>query len=395
VLLSLTLKLLGESCSLRKANVVIAMSSIRIQNTTVVIEWDVDNTTRSLATPDPINSTIQFTLRLDAPTTKGQCGALFEVMVPVRFKDKGKHASIYLRLSPLFISFFDFTIKAEPSDDIKTTFSNAVTCLDLTLEKHIAFLAPRYVQMPVTAARPRSGAVLDALRELSCAPRMRIYVSEEVITTAQLTLIQDAVSQRTLEPLSGPDTDISRMFDGLGGKSVHLSLPQTVPALPTYDDAAALPPPAPPLERKRPRSDSDNGDDGDSDKDRSRLWTKVLRLESIMMTYVEKPRAQVNVGMEELRTENTQLRERVACLEHKVLTLQNKNEELERDIAILEQANKCRDEEEDTQLISISEGLESLESRVDWIERGKDDEAFADKLKGVIFDELAARVAGG
>ncbi|EWZ79053.1 hypothetical protein FOWG_16771 [Fusarium oxysporum f. sp. lycopersici MN25] len=371
------------------------MSSIRIQNTTAVIEWDVDNTTRSLATPDPINSTIQFTLRLDAPTTKGQRGALFDVMVPVRFKDKGKHASIYLRLSPLFISSFAFTIKAEPSDDIKTTFSNAVTCLDFTLEKPIAFLAPRYVQMPVTAARLRSGAVLDALRELSCARRMRIYVSEEVITTAQLTLIQDAVSQRTLEPLSGPDTDISRMFDGLGGKSVHLSLPQTVPALPTYDDAVALPPPAPPLERKRPRSDSDNDGDGDSDKGSSRLWTKVLRLESIMMTYVEKPRAQVNVGVEELRTENTQLRERVACLEDKVLTLQNKNEELERDMAILEQANKGRDEEEDAQLISISEGLESLESRVDWIERGKDDEAFADKLKGVIFDELAARVAGG
>ncbi|EXK77749.1 hypothetical protein FOQG_17548 [Fusarium oxysporum f. sp. raphani 54005] len=369
------------------------MSSIRIQNTTAVIEWDVDDTTRSLATPDPINSTIQFTLRLDAPTTKGQRGALFEVMVPVRFKDRGKHASIYLRLSPLFISSFAFTIKTEPSDDIKTTFSNAVTCLDLTLEKPIAFLAPRYVQMPVTAARLRSGAVLDALRELSRARRMRIYVSEEVITAAQLTLIQDAISQRTLEPLSGPDTDISRMFGGLGGKPVHLSLPETVPALPTYDDAAALPPPAPPLERKRPRSDSDN--DGDGDKGSSRLWTKVLQLESIIMTYVEKPRAQVNVGVEELRTENTQLRERVACLEDKVLTLQNKNEELERDMAILEQANKGRDEEEDTQLISISEDIESLASRVDWIERGKDDEAFADKIKGVIFDELAARVAGG
>jgi hypothetical protein len=64
-------------------------------------------------------------------------------------------------------------------------------------------------------------------------------------------------------------------------------------------------------------------------------------------------------------------------------------------MAILEQANKGRDEEEDTQLISISEDIESLASRVDWIERGRDDEAFADEIKGVIFDELAARVAGG
>jgi hypothetical protein len=309
-------------------------------------------------------------------------------MVPVRFKEKGKHPSIYLRLSPLFVSSFAFTIKTEPSDDIKTTFSNAVTCLDFTLEEHIAFLAPSYVQMPVTAARLRSGTVLDALRELSRALRIRIYVSEEVITVAQLTLIQDAISQRTLEPLFGPDIDVSRMFDGLGGKPVHLSLPQTVPALPTYDDATALPPPTPPLERKRPRSDSDNDGDG-------RLWTKVLQLESIIMTYVGKPRAQVDVEVEELRTENTQLRERVACLEGKVLTLQDKNEELEHNMAILERANNRRDDEEDTQLISISDNLESLENRVDYIERGKDDEAFADKIKGDILGELAARVAGG
>jgi hypothetical protein len=346
------------------------MSSIRIQNTTAVIEWDVDGTTRSLATPDPDNSTIRFTLRLDAPTTKGQRGALFEVMVPVRFKEKGKHPLIYLRLSPLFVSSFAFTIKTEPSDDIKTTFSNAVTCLDFTLKEHIAFLAPRYVQMPVTAARHRSGIVLDKLRELSRALRMRIYVSEEVITAAQLTLIQDAISQRTLKPLFGPDIDVSRMFDGLGGRSVRLSLPQTVPALPTYDDATALPPPANPLERKRRRSDSDNDGDG-------RLWTKVLQLESIIMT------------------ENTQLRERIACLEGKVLTLQGKNEELEDKMAILERANNRRDDEEDTQLISMSDDIESLGKRVDFIERGKDDEAFADMIKGDIFGELAARVAGG
>jgi hypothetical protein len=199
---------------------------------------------------------------------------------------------------------------------------------------------------------------------------MRIYISEEVITAAQLTLIQDAISQRTLKPLFGPDIDVLRTFDGLGGKSVRLSLPQTVPALPTYDDATALPPPANPPERKRRRSDSDNDGDG-------QLWTKVLQLESIIMT------------------ENTQLRERIACLEGKVLTLQGKNEELEDKMAILERANNRRDDEEDTQLICMSDDIESLGKRVDFIERGKDDEAFADMIKGDIFGELAARVAGG
>jgi hypothetical protein len=62
-------------------------------------------------------------------------------------------------------------------------------------------------------------------------------------------------------------------------------------------------------------------------------------------------------------------------------------------MASLEQAYKDRDDGEDAQLISIRDEIESLQSRADWIERGKDDDAFAAKLRRDLFAELAARFA--
>jgi hypothetical protein len=230
----------GESFTVDNADMVASSAmpgQIHIEKTTATIEWEDDNdTTHSLATPDPVNSPIQFTLRLDSIPTQGKRGALFEVMVPVRLKGEKKVASIYLRLSPLIISSFTFTTKAKSSDLVKTTFDSAVTCLDFQLKKTIAVLAPTYVQTPVTPVRPLSGKVLDALRELSRALSMRIYIRDESITASQLSLIRDAILQRTLDPLSGPDYDVSRMFGGTGAEPVNLSL-----SPPSYDAAVALP----------------------------------------------------------------------------------------------------------------------------------------------------------
>ncbi|KAM0361962.1 hypothetical protein ACHAO7_011853 [Fusarium culmorum] len=366
-------------------------NQIRIENTTAAIEWEVGDTTHSLATPDPTNKTIHFKLRLDSTPNQGQRRALLEVKVPVRFKDKGPEASIYLRLNPLFITSFTFTTKTEPSDPIKTTFNSAIICLDFQLEKTIDVLAPTFVKMPVTAVRGRSGVVLDALRELSCSHSMRIYIRDDSITASHLSLLKDAISQRTLQPLSGPDYDIRRMFSGAGAQVVDLSYS---PPPPSYDDAAAPPLPAAPLyERKRPRQDSDGDRNGSSQQ----MSTRLSRLESTMTAYFEKLRTESeNAALaDELRTENTGLRERVALLENNYENLQKKCDNLERDMASLEQAYKDRDDEEDTELISIRDDIDTLEHKTNWIERGKDDETFAAKIKKEVLDELAALISGG
>jgi phage shock protein A len=80
------------------------------------------------------------------------------------------------------------------------------------------------------------------------------------------------------------------------------------------------------------------------------------------MAKVGKPRAEAeNVELvAELKTENDHLRKRVAGLEGRLSTLENKYETLGREMGNLEQAHRDRDDEEDTQLLSMREDIESL-----------------------------------
>ncbi|KAJ4003659.1 hypothetical protein NW752_011082 [Fusarium irregulare] len=390
-------------------------SCVDLEQTTAALEWQWEGSARFLAVPDPSNTAIRFTIRLDTETGNR---AVFEVMVPIKFKDQGSASAIYLRISPLFISSFDFSTQTNPSDALKKTFNCSTTCLNFQLDKPIAVLVPKYVTEPVTAARVRSGKILDSLRELSQVKALRIYIRDALLSLDQLVFIRDCISQRKLEPFSGPDYDISRMYSGGGAKATALAPP--VP--PSYEKAASLAPPVPPpYERKRSRQDSDP-----PPNNLSVIWNKLRKLESMMAgaqepTEIEKPQLELPDQVEKappmhqadltenLNAENAQLRDQVMRLENKMLALQEKyeslekkherlekeHESLERDMLVLQETQNNANEQEDTTIIAMQDDIKALGDRTDYIERGKDDEDFAKKIKEDIFHELAARVACG
>lgn len=390
-------------------------SCIDLEQTTAALEWQWDGSARSLTVPDPSNTAIRFTIRLDTETSNR---AVFELMVPIKFKDQGSASAIYLRISPLFISSFDFSTQTNPSDALKKTFNCSTTCLDFQLDKPIAVLVPNYVKEPVIAARVRSGKILDSLRELSQVTALRIYIRDALLSLDQLVSIRDCISQRKLEPFSGPDYDISRMYSGGGAKATVLAPP--VP--PSYEKAASLAPPVPPpYERKRSRQDSDP-----PPNNLSVIWNKLRKLESMMAgaqepTEIMKPQLEFPDEVEKappmhqadltqkLSAENAQLRDQVMRLENKMLaleekyeslekkheSLEKKHESLERDMIGLQDTQNNADEQEEATIIAMQEDIKALGDRTDYIERGKDDEDFAKKIKEDIFHELAARVACG
>ncbi|KAF4953812.1 hypothetical protein FSARC_12311 [Fusarium sarcochroum] len=381
-------------------------SCINLEQTTAAIEWQWNGATRTLVIPDPTNSTIRFTARLDIT----QHRALFEIVIPIRFKDKGTASAIYLRMSPLFINSFDFSTKTEPPETLKTTFDSVTTSLDLQLTKTVAVLVPIYVKEPVSAARPRSGKVLDSLCELSRVTALRVYIRDSLLSDDQLRSIRDEVHQRNLEPFSGPDYDISRMFAGNGAKATVLA----PVAPPSYEKSTSLQP-APSYERKRPRQNTIEGPKYNVDE----MWKRLCMLESTIAE-IREPRAESTKPRDEkqelrdpqaqaenaepvdqsqmvqkLSAENSQLRDRVSCLESKLAALVDKHESLEREIAGLRDSQDATNYEEDAAVISIREDIKALEDRADYIERGKDDDDFAKKLKEEVFHELAARVSAG
>ncbi|KAF4957190.1 hypothetical protein FGADI_3255 [Fusarium gaditjirri] len=373
-------------------------SCIDIEQTAAVVEWEWEGATRSLATPDPDNVPIRFTIHIDS--THDQHRAHFEIVIPVKFKDKPSSAAVFLRISPLFITRFRFSTNIKPSDSMKHRFDSA-TCLEFELSNTIAVLVPSYVKEPVLASRPRSGKVLDSLYELSHVTAFRIYIQESLLSLVQLDSISDRVTNGQLEPFSGPEYDISRMFSGSGAKATKLAPPRP----PSYEKATCSQPlSAPSYQRKRPRQDSPQG------PDISQVWDKLQKLESMFHDKVGELTAEnaklrdQKPKLEESQAETTQspdqsqvvieLRAENARLREEVERLKNRQEDLEAEVASLQAAQRSEKDTEEVAIIEIRDDIESLERRLSWIENGKD-EYMIKQIKQEVFDELATRVLGG
>ncbi|KAH7224039.1 hypothetical protein BKA60DRAFT_450919 [Fusarium oxysporum] len=381
-----------------------ALSSLGIRSifavSAAIVEWEWEGATRCLATPDPDNVSIRFTIHIDSTHDKHR--AHFEIIIPVKFKDKPSSAAVLLRISPLFITCFRFSTNIDPSDSIKKQRFDSAACLEFELGNTVAVLVPSYVKEPISASRPRSGKVLDSLYELSRVTTLRIYIQDSLLSLDQLSSISDRVTKGQLEPFSGPEYDISRMFSGSGAKATKLAPPKP----PSYEKAtSSQPPSAPSYQRKRPRQDSPQGPESIS-----QVWDKLQKLESLFHSKVGELTAEnaklrdQKLKPDESQAETTQptdqsqviieLRAENARLREEVERLKNRQEDLEAEVASLQTAQRSEKDTEEVAIIEIRDDIESLERRLSWVENGKD-EYFMKQIKQEIFDELATRVLGG
>ncbi|KAF5982435.1 hypothetical protein FCOIX_3734 [Fusarium coicis] len=357
-------------------------SCVDIEQTPAVVEWEWEGATRSLATPDPDNVPIRFTIHIDS--THDIHRAHFEIVVPVKFKDKPSSAAVFLRISPLFITCFRFSTNIDALDSLKKQRISSATCLEFELRNSIAVLIPNYAKEPVSAARPRSGKVLDSLYELSQVTALRIYIQDSLLSLDQLNSISDRATKGQLEPFSGPEYDISRMFSGSGAKATKLAPPKP----PSYEKAtSSQPPSAPSYQRKRPRQDSPQAPGSISQVGELTAENAKLRDQK---PKPDEPQAETTQSADqsqvvtELRAENAQLREEVE-------RLKKRQEDLEAEVASLQNAQRSEKDTEEVTIIEIRDDIESLERRLSWVENGKD-EYLMKQIKQEIFDELATRV---
>jgi hypothetical protein len=371
-------------------------SCIDLEQVTAVVEWQWEGVTRLLSAPDPENVAIRFTLQLEPTERDSQHRAHFEVVIPIRFKDKPAGAAVYLRINPASITSFGFTTPTDAPDVVNQLF-DTITCLDFQLNDAITLIVPSGVKEPITASRARSGRILDSLSELTQVTALRVYIQNSQLSTGDLQAISNRIEQRQLEPFSGPDYDISRMFSGEGGKVTTLAPLKP----PSYEKATSLQPPnAPSRGRKRPRTDTHEGP-----VDLTQIWDKLNKLESIVREVQElkaenaklrdlKQPLTEHVQQEdmsqvvlELRAENAQLRDQVTLLE-------KKHEDLEAHVASLQTAQVSQDDADEAASIELREDITVLGHRVDFIEGYRDDDLIT-RIKEEVFDEIAKRIIGG
>lgn len=361
-----------------------ATSSIELDGVTAVIEYQYDGATRFLTRPDPEHASILFTLHVEATC------ALFDIVIPIRYKDKTSSKSMNIRISPPSITSLGYSTKTTLPDAITPIIPSA-TCLELQLVEAITILVPSFIKEPVAAARARSGKILDSLYELSHATDLRIYIPDSALSVDQLKSISTAIEKQQLQPFSGPDYDISRMFSGSGAKVTTLAAPlppsynkvaSVQPSAPLYNVSATFDPPST-RSRKRKLSQEVLAD-------ADAIWNKLQKLEAM----INHRTAQDDQARDQSLLIQV-LRDEIALLREQLASCQKKCADLEVEVAGLRETQANADDTEAVELADMREDIKTLENRLDFVERGKDDEELGNKIKVEIFDELAARVKGG
>ncbi|KAG4277370.1 hypothetical protein FPRO04_14136 [Fusarium proliferatum] len=361
-----------------------ATSTIDLEGVTAVIEYEYEGATRFLTKPDPENVPIRFSLHVEAAC------ALFDMLIPIRYKDKTSSKTMNIRISPLSITSLEHSTRTDLPDAVKPILPTA-TCLELQLAESIAILVPSFIKEPVAAARPRSGKILDSLYELSHVMNLRIYIPNTALSLNQLNSTSTAIAKRQLQPFSNADHDISRMFSGRGAKITTLP----PPLLPSYDKVTTVQSSAPlytvsatcdpPDTRSRKRKQSQ-----EVLADANAIWNKLQKLEAMIN---HRPARDIQACDQSLLVQ--ELRAEVADLRKQLTSCQKKCADLEIEFAGLREAQANVDDGEGVELAEIREDIKTLENRIDYVERGKDDEELGNRIKVDIFEELAARVMGG
>ncbi|RGP81333.1 hypothetical protein FLONG3_477 [Fusarium longipes] len=300
-------------------------------------------------------------------------------MIPIKYKDYQNSSAVYVHINPESITAFKHSVKDDALDAGDPVFPSA-TCLDFELKNPISILIPTFVKEPVVAARPRSGRILDSLYELSHVTSLRIYIPNGALSLDQLDSISTAVTQQKLAPFSGPDFDTSRLFTGSGAKKT--TLPQPPPpsynkaaaqsTAPLYNESTTFDPPT----HKRKRSQEVAEEVGP-------IWAKLKELETMM-----QHRAPQEALVQQQRVEIAELRDKLARCEQRVL-------DLEAEIAALRQAQDDTLDSEVAELIELRDDVQTLEGRIDFVARGKDDEEFKETLKEEVLEELINRISRG
>jgi hypothetical protein len=362
----------------------------KLEEVKAVVEWQHDGSTRWLTKPDPQQSFIRFTLQFNATC------ALFQIMIPIRYKDHSRNSAVYVHINPSSITSLKHSTQQDVPTAVKPVFSSA-TCLSLELNNTITVLVPSFIKEPVTAARLRSGKIIDSLCELLHTTSLHLYIPSDALSQHQLDSLCTAITQRQLQPFSGPDHDISCWFTGSGARVTTLarlpppSYDNATTSAPLHNESATFDPPVISHKRKRSQEAVAASD---------AIWKKLLELEAT----IHHPPV-----IHQLRAENAELRNRLMRCEQKAVDAETENAELrnrlarceqqvldlETDVAGLQEAQGIADDAECIELSEIRDDIKILEIKIDFIERGKDDDELEHRVKERVLDELVARISHG
>ncbi|KAM0433211.1 hypothetical protein ACHAQK_009260 [Fusarium lateritium] len=184
--------------------------------------------------------------------------AFCELGVPTKLKGLDIIINVILRVYTSSILSLQVIKNPSIPPAIVEEFESTALSLNLTLKCPPALIVHTGAIEPLATARKQSRVVLDAIRNLSKATALSIFIEAHKAPT-NLQDISDTASQGLFKSYS-TRFHITSMYGGIRGKLIDTSTETTSP--PSYDEAATCPPPPPPIDeplgKKRPRQNTDS-----------------------------------------------------------------------------------------------------------------------------------------
>jgi hypothetical protein len=345
-------------------------------STKAVVQWQSDTTTHILAKPDPQVSSITLNFRFDKTC------ALFELSIPVKLKGLDTTTAVTLRACASSIISLDVVENPTVPVTIQQEFDSATLCLNLTLDHHLNVLVPTPALEPLSPARKHSGVVLDAIRDLSSATVLSIYV-EARAAPSSLQSISDAASEGLLKSFRSLRYQLASMYGGVGAKLVDLSVPTAIPP-PAYDQTEP-PPPPPPIDcnhsKKRPRQDSQSPRDSDI----ALIWDELRIL--------KETRGRDREQIEALETENKRLRQENEELVRGMGKIRERCTALEDGFEVLNRSTEGFMDTYDNELTELRDDIHSLEGIVNFIQEGQVSDESVKRIKDAVVKDITTRLS--
>ncbi|KAL5603649.1 hypothetical protein FOVSG1_006399 [Fusarium oxysporum f. sp. vasinfectum] len=347
--------------------------SLDLHHTTkAVVRWREDDTMQFLTKPDPRSSAVTFNTRFNGEA------AFFELGVPVKLKGLDIVTNAMVRVCASSIVSLEVVKNPTVPTAIGEAFKSTALSLDFTLKCPPTIIVHTAAVEPLSPSKKSSGVVLDAIRDLSKATALSIYI-EARDAPPKLQHISDAASQGLFKSCS-TRYHIASLYGGIGGKLIEPSGDTAAP--PSYDETTSRPPPPPPPiefpRKKRPRQDTETERD-----DITLLWAELRAIK------------EVQSRVEALETENEKLKQQNKELVEGMDKLQERYDALEHRFAALDSKNEEFADTYDCSFSELREDMDRLEGVVDFVQEGQVREESLEVIKNVVVKEIMTRLANG
>lgn len=249
--------------------------------THIVLEWGETSPNGDerhyLTAPDPSDAKILFKSDISTISSDGATGSAVGVFlrlhIPVKLKNVPSRTPIHIHIRPSRVQSCTFAITVDAPEAIRAGSRHQLARLSMKLSGPVQVVVPHTMASSSRPAKNRaSGRVLDAIRSLSRATQLVMYMPANLAPRTHLQRLSALLTGGSLQELP-PYTELFKLFGGLGGRKWYVEpwYPTTSPPPdsgrerdgkddregdcdipPPYHEACAGPSASPPSKSRKP-----------------------------------------------------------------------------------------------------------------------------------------------